>query len=55
MKETIKYRKLNKVYLNKWALFHPKQAANLGSLGHVVLALESRIKEGAVESCFSAQ
>ena len=53
MKETIRHRELKKVYLNEWFMFHPKQGENLGSFGCV--ALESRIKEGTVESYFSAK
>ena len=55
MKEIIRYRKLKTVYLKECVMFQPKQAANFGSFGHVVLALETRIEEGAVESCFPAQ
>jgi hypothetical protein len=36
-------------------MFQPKQAENFGTFGHVVLALESKIHEGGVESHFSAK
>jgi hypothetical protein len=31
-------------------MFQPKEAAKLGCFGHEVLALESRVQEGGVES-----
>jgi hypothetical protein len=43
--ETIEKRKLMKMYLNGKAKFQPQPAAELGSFGHMVLALESRIQE----------
>ena len=49
MKETIKARNLVRMYLNKGAMFQSQQAAELGSFGPAVLALESRI-EGVMES-----
>jgi hypothetical protein len=42
VKETVK---LVKMELNKEAMLQPQQAAELGSFGHVVLSLESRIEE----------
>lgn len=41
MKETIEYRKLVKMYLNEENMFQLQQT-ELGSFGHLVLALESR-------------
>jgi hypothetical protein len=45
VKEAIKTRKLVKLELNGDAMFQSQQATDLGSLGHMVLALESRIKD----------
>ena len=49
-KETIKNRKLMKTYLNEGIMFQPQQVEELGSFSHMVLALESRIEEGVMES-----
>lgn len=37
-------RKLVKMYLNEGAMFQPKQVAEPGSFGYMVLALESRVE-----------
>ena len=50
MKETRENRKLVKMLLNAGAVFQPQQAAELGSFGHVVLALDQGYKKGAMES-----
>ena len=45
MKETLENRKLVTMQLNKGVMFQSQQAAELGSFGQVVLALETRIEE----------
>ena len=40
-----------KIYLNEAAIFQPQQAAELGSFGHVVLALKLEIEETGYGNC----
>lgn len=37
-------RKVVKMYLDEGAMFQPQKVAELGSFGHMVLALESRVE-----------
>jgi hypothetical protein len=42
---TIKNRNLMKMYFNNGAMFQPQEAAELDSLGHMVLTLELKTKD----------
>ena len=45
MKEAIESIKLVEMYLNKGVIFQAQQAVELDSVIHIILALESRMRE----------